>query len=331
MQHISEFFRFRRNRKSAWIRDLTAETTLLLQDLILPNFVIEGKNIEEKINTLPDVSRFSVDLLIKNVVEAHKMGIKAIMLFPVISQKLKSENCKEAFNKDNLICKAIKKIKDKVPEIGIICDVALDPYTISGHDGIVDKNGMVLNDETTKLLCKQALTLAEAGCDIVAPSDMMDGRVMMIRRALDTSGFADVGIMSYSAKYASNFYGPFRCAVGSAQNLKKADKKTYQMDFRNGKEAMREIAADINEGADSIIIKPATAYLDIIKEASQNFDLPIITYQVSGEYAMLKFGAKNGCFNFIDACYESLTACKRAGASAIISYASLEMASFMSE
>lgn len=318
--------RLRRNRQSKWIRDLTAQTILTPSDLILPLFVIDGKSKQEKISHLPDVSRLSIDLIVKKAKEAKSLGIPALMLFPVIDQKLKTVDGREALNKKNLICRAIKEIKNAVPEVGIICDVALDPYTAHGHDGVVDENGYVLNDATIEILCNQALVQAEAGCDIIAPSDMMDGRIGVIRDALDDQGFIDIGMISYAAKYASNFYGPFRHAVGSTANLKKSDKKTYQMDFRNSNEAMREIALDVAEGADMIIIKPAMTYLDIIKEASQNFKLPIIGYQVSGEYAMLKQAAAVGAFDFDATFYESLIAVKRAGASSIITYGAIEAA-----
>ena len=317
--------RLRRNRRAQWLRDLVAQTTLSANDLILPLFVIEGKNQQEKINNLPGVSRFSIDLIVKKVKEARALGINAVMLFPVVDQKLKTANGKEALNENNLICRTVKALKDAVPEIGVICDVALDPYTTHGHDGLIDENGYVLNDETIDVLCEQAIIQAMAGCDIIAPSDMMDGRVTAIRGALDFGNFSHLAIMSYAAKYASNFYGPFRDAVGSAKNLK-SDKKTYQMDFRNSSEAMREINLDVVEGADMIIIKPAMTYLDIIKEASQNFKLPIIGYQVSGEYAMLKHAAAAGAFDFDSVMKESLIAIKRAGASAIITYGAIEMA-----
>ena len=351
--------RLRRNRKSLWIRELTAQTTLLPSDLILPLFVIEGKNKEEKIIHLPGVSRLSIDLIVKKAKEAKSLGIPALMLFPVIDQKLKTADGKEAWNKKNLICRAIREIKNAVPEIGVICDVALDPYTTHGHDGIIadcrmnknlsgnqqgvphkrgarhvaredknhrNENDYVLNDATIEILCNQALIQAEAGCDIIAPSDMMDGRIGVIRDALDDQAFEDVGIISYAVKYASSFYGPFRHAVGSAMNLKKSDKKTYQMDFRNSDEAMREIALDISEGADMIIIKPGLPYLDITREAAKNFAIPLISYQVSGEYAMLKFAAEKGAFDFDAAFYESLIAMKRAGSKAIITYGAIEMA-----
>lgn len=321
-----QFTRLRRSRKTDWSRNLFAETRLTAQDLILPLFVIEGKNIAQKIPHLPQVERLTIDLVVKKAKQAQSLGIPAVMLFPVIDQKLKTIDGKEAFNAKNLMCRAVQEIKKHVPNIGVICDVALDPYTSHGHDGIIDKNGYVLNDETVALLCKQALVQAKAGCDIISPSDMMDGRVAAIRSTLDAAGFVDVAIMSYSAKYASNFYGPFRHAVGSAGNLKNGDKKTYQMDFHNSREAMREIEQDILEGADSIIIKPGLPYLDIIKEASQNFAVPLIAYQVSGEYAMLKFAAQNDSFDFMKTMIESLIACKRAGCAAIISYAAIEVA-----
>ena len=318
--------RLRRNRKAAWVRELTAQNTFLPRDLILPLFVIEGKNKEEKISSLPDVSRCSIDGIVKKAKEAHKLGIPALMLFPVIDQKLKNSNGKEAMNSKNLMCRTIAEIKNAVPEIGVITDVALDPYTSHGHDGIVNEKGQIENDATIEILCEQALVQAAAGCDVIAPSDMMDGRIGIIRDALDDQGFIDVSLMSYAAKYASSFYGPFRDAVGSASNLKKSDKKTYQMDCRNSDEAMREIALDVEEGADMIIVKPGMTYLDIVSKAAQNFALPIISYQVSGEYAMLKFAAKSGALDFDKAFLESLMAFKRAGASAVISYGAIEAA-----
>ena len=318
--------RLRRNRKSPWIRNLTAQNALLPSDLILPLFVIEGKNTQEKIAQLPDVFRLSIDLIIKKAKEAQSLGITALMLFPAVDKKLKDANAKEAINAKNLICRTIAEIKNAVPEIGIITDVALDPYTSHGHDGIIDQNGNVKNDETVEILCAQALVQAQAGADLIAPSDMMDGRIGRVRSALDAAGFVDVGIVSYAAKYASSFYGPFRHAVGSASNIKKSDKKTYQMDFRNSNEALREIALDVVEGADMIIIKPGMPYLDVVSRAAQNFLLPIISYQVSGEYAMLKFAAQNGAFDFDAVFFESLMAFKRAGTSAVISYGAIEAA-----
>lgn len=318
--------RLRRNRKSPWIRDLTAQNAVLPSDLILPLFVIEGKGKEEKIAHLPGVSRFSIDGIVKKAKEARALGIPALMLFPVIEQKLKDAAGKEALNRKNLICRAIAAIKNAVPEIGVISDVALDPYTTHGHDGIIDQSGYVENDATIEVLCEQALAQAEAGCDVIAPSDMMDGRVGVIRDVLDDHAFVNTAIMSYAVKYASSFYGPFRHAVGSASNLKKSDKKTYQMDFRNSHEAMREIELDVNEGADMIIVKPGMPYLDVVSQAAQNFRLPIIPYQVSGEYAMLKFAAQNGAFDFDAAMFESLMGFKRAGASAVITYGAIEVA-----
>jgi len=317
--------RLRRNRNSEAMRDLLAQTALCPSNLILPIFVIEGKNCKEKINNLPDVFRLSIDLAVELSKEAWSLGIKAIMLFPVVEQKLKTANGEESCNKNNLICRAIREIKNAVPQILIIADVALDPYTSHGHDGLIDEKEYVKNDATVEILCKQALAQAQAGCDIIAPSDMMDGRIKKIRQALDAEGFDNVSLMAYSAKYASNFYGPFREAVGSNNNLKKSDKKNYQMDFHNSDEAMREIALDVKEGADSVIIKPAMCYLDIIKLASQNFSLPIFAYQVSGEYAMLKFLAQNSGTNFDDLYYESLIAIKRAGAYGIITYGAINI------
>ena len=320
--------RLRRNRNSEAMRDLVAQTALCPSNLILPIFVIEGKNCKEKINNLPDVFRLSIDLAVEISKEVWSLGIKAIMLFPVVEQKLKTANGEESCNKNNLMCRAIREIKNAVPQILIIADVALDPYTSHGHDGLIDEKEYVKNDATIEILCKQALVQAQAGCDIIAPSDMMDGRIKKIRQALDAEGFDNVSLMAYSAKYASNFYGPFREAVGSNNNLKKSDKKNYQMDFHNSDEAMREIALDVKEGADSVIIKPAMSYLDIIKSASQNFSLPIFAYQVSGEYAMLKFLAQNSATNFDDLYYESLIAIKRAGAYGIITYGAIDIAKY---
>ena len=322
--------RLRRNRQAPWIRELTAQNILTPSDLILPLFIIEGKNTEEKISTLPGVSRFGIDLIVKKAKEAHKLGIPALMLFPVTDQKLKNSTGTEATNPKNLICRTIAAIKNAVPEIGVIADVALDPYTSHGHDGILNKKGEIENDATTEILCEQALVQAAAGCDVIAPSDMMDGRIGIIRDVLDEANFTNTLLMSYAVKYASAFYGPFRDAVGSASNLKKSpgkkDKKTYQMDFRNSTEAMREIALDVEEGADLIIVKPGMPYLDIVSQASKNFPLPVISYQVSGEYAMLKLAAAQGAFDFDQVFFESLMSFKRAGASAIISYGAIEMA-----
>jgi porphobilinogen synthase len=323
--------RLRRNRKYPWIRDLVAQNQVKASDLILPLFVCEGKNQIQKIDNLPDIFRYSIDNLIKKIDEAKLLGIKAIMLFPVIEQNLKTNCASEAWNKNNLMSSAIKAIKDSIDGIGIIADVALDPYTKHGHDGLIDDSGLVINDLTIEALSKQALALCEAGVDIIAPSDMMDGRIGVIRNALDAQGFSDIGICSYGAKYASNFYGPFRNAVGSVNNLKNSDKKNYQMDFRNSDEALREIAMDVTEGADLVIVKPALSYLDVIYRAKENFQLPILTYQVSGEYAMLKLAHQHKILDFKKACYENLIAMKRAGCSAIITYGAMEMAKFFNE
>jgi porphobilinogen synthase len=317
--------RLRRNRKHTWLRDLVAETHLLPEHLIYPIFVIEGVSIAEEIYTMPDVHRLSIDNVLKATKNAAALGIKAIALFPVVSPNLKSEDAKEAFNPDNLICRTIKALKAANINIGIICDVALDPYTSHGHDGIIVEDD-VANDATIKALCQQALTLSAAGADIVAPSDMMDGRILEIRKALDAQNYEHVCIISYSAKYASNFYGPFRDAVGSTTNLGKRSKATYQMDPRNSLEAMREVALDVSEGADIVMIKPGMPYLDIIRNVAMHSSLPVFAYQVSGEYAMLKHASLAGCFSFEAVMMESLISCRRAGATAIFTYAALEIA-----
>jgi len=320
--------RMRRNRKSPWIRELVAETKLDINDLVLPIFIKEGKNIKEPVASMPSVYRYSLDEALKIVKSAYSLGIPAIALFPSIDKKFKTEDAEESYNRDNLICRAIKSIKDKIPGIGIICDVALDPYTISGHDGILIDN-YVANDETINILVKQALCQAESGCDIVAPSDMMDGRIFAIRGALDQEGFKNTAILSYSAKYASKFYGPFRDAVGSRSSNSECDKKNYQMDYRNSKEAIRQIEHDIKQGADMVMVKPGMPYLDVIKTASETFSVPLFAYQVSGEYAMLKWASDNGCFSFIDVLCESLIAFKRAGANGIFTYGAIEIAQFL--
>jgi porphobilinogen synthase len=317
--------RMRRNRKASWLRDLVSEHEISTNDLILPLFVQDGLNKKDEIKSMPGIFRFSPDLIIEQVKIAESLGIRAVALFPVVDLYLKSEDAKESYNFDNLICKTVRMIKNENLNIGIICDVALDPYTIHGHDGIV-VDGRVDNDKTLDILSKQALALVEAGADSIAPSDMMDGRILAIRRILENENFININIIAYAAKYASCFYGPFRDALGSGSLTGQDGKKTYQMDVRNSKEAMREIALDIKEGADSIIIKPGLPFLDIIKEARQNFDIPIFSYQVSGEYSMLKFASMSGCFNFEQAMLESLICLKRAGSSAIFSYNSIEVA-----
>jgi porphobilinogen synthase len=319
--------RLRRNRRTQWLRDLTSETNLTPENLILPIFVIEGENKREAIKTMPSVFRQSIDQVLLTAKEAERRGLKAIALFPVIDNELKSEFADEAYNLDNLICRTIRTLKNAGLNIGIICDVALDAYTIHGHDGIL-VDGDVDNDETIEALSNQALVLAKAGADIVAPSDMMDGRIMAIRDNLDEAGFIHVNILAYAAKYNSSFYGPFRDAVDSNKE-KYLCKASYQLDPRNIKEALKEIEHDIEEGADMILIKPGMPYLDVVREASQSFNTHILAYQVSGEYAMLKFAAEHGALNWEKAIIESLTCIKRAGASAIFTYAALEVAALL--
>lgn len=322
--------RTRRNRSKSFIRDLVAECSLTAKDLILPIFVTSGINIKEEISTMPGIFRLSIDNVELLAKEAQEYGIKAIALFPVIESELKTEYAEESYNLDSLVCKCVRHLKNSGISIGIICDVALDPYTSHGHDGILnDKKDDVDNDETIKILQKQALVLSKSGADILAPSDMMDGRIEAIRQYLEDNGYGYIPIISYAAKYASSFYSPFRDAIGSKKSLGNFDKKTYQMDFRNSKEAMREIDLDINEGADIIMIKPALPYLDIISKSSANYHVPIFAYQVSGEYAMIKYASLNNALDFNQAMIEALTAMKRAGASAIFTYAAIEIAKLL--
>ena len=310
--------RLRRNRKSDWTRRLVQENNLSVNDLILPIFVIDGKNKKESIKTMPDVYRYSVDKLPIIIDKAVNSKIPLVAIFPYTNSNLKNNFGDEALNENNLVCRAIRLIKKKYKnKIGIMCDVALDPYTSHGHDGLLSK-GKILNDETVNILIKQSLLQAEMGCDVIAPSDMMDGRIGKIRKALDKKKFQDVQILSYAAKYASSFYGPFRDAVGS-KNLLKGDKKTYQMDFSNNQEALREIALDIKEGADMVMVKPGMPYLDIIKSVKENFKIPVFAYQVSGEYSLIKNGINKKIINE-NSIIESLMAFKRAGASAIVTY-----------
>ena len=320
--------RLRRNRYTGWVRDLVADIDISAQDLIWPVFVKEGKGEKDPIKSMPGVYRYSIDMLVKEVKKAKLLGISVIALFPYVDKKLKTECAKEAFNPDNLICRAVKEIKSQI-DIGIICDVALDPYTVSGHDGILNSLAIVDNDLTIELLCKQALVQAQAGCDILAPSDMMDGRVFAIRDALDQEGLINTAILSYAVKYASNFYGPFRDAVGSKSNLNKSDKKNYQMDYRRNDEALAEVEMDITEGADMVMVKPGMPYLDIISNIKSKFSIPVFAYQVSGEYSMLKIAAKSGCFDFEQVMLESLYSFKRAGASAVLTYGAVAIAQFM--
>jgi len=311
--------RLRRTRAAAWSRALFAETVLTPADLIWPLFVTGGEGIEEPIATLPGVSRHSVDRLPALAREARDLGIPCIALFPNTPGELRSEDAGEALNPDNLVCRAVKAVKDSVPEIGVLTDVALDPYTADGHDGLTDASGRILNDETVRVLMEQAVVQAEAGADIVAPSDMMDGRVGAVRKALDGADLVDVQIMAYAAKYASAFYGPFRDAVGS-RGLLKGDKKTYQLDPANALEALREVAMDVEEGADSVIVKPGLPYLDIVRRVKERFELPVFAYQVSGEYAMIEAAAAAGAGDRDALVLETLMAFKRAGCSGVLSY-----------
>ena len=325
MKNIGSYpkVRLRRNRKTEWSRRLVSENNLSTNDLIWPIFIREGKNIIQPIKSMPGVFRYSLDKIEKLVERAINKRIPMIALFPKTPISKKNSKGTEALNKNNLVCRALRLIKKKYNQIGIMCDVALDPYTSHGHDGIL-KDNYVDNDKTIKILIRQSLLQAKMGCDVIAPSDMMDGRVGQIRKALDKNGFQSVQILSYAVKYASNFYGPFREAVGSKKSLR-SDKKNYQMDFSNSKEALREVAMDINEGADFVMVKPGMPYLDIIKLIKEKFRIPVFAYQVSGEYSMIKNGIENKTLNK-DAIYESLISIKRAGANAIVTYFADEIA-----
>ena len=315
--------RLRRVRNSSWLRKLVSDNELNINDLILPIFIRDGKNKIEEIKSMPGVFRYSIDQLYRILNEVVKNKILLIALFPHTPLKKKDELGSEALNENNLVCKALRFIKKKYPSIGVMCDIALDPYTTHGHDGVIVKN-KIANDETLEILVKQAILNAKMGCDLISPSDMMDGRIGAIRKSLDKNNFKHLPILSYAAKFASNFYGPFREAVGSNINIK-SDKKTYQMDFRNSNESLREIALDIKEGADIIMVKPGMPYLDIIRNAKNEFKIPVFAYQVSGEYSLIKNGIKNNLINE-SAILESLIAFKRAGASAIVTYFALEIA-----
>ncbi|HVT27894.1 MAG TPA: porphobilinogen synthase [Lacipirellulaceae bacterium] len=318
--------RLRRLRRYDWSRRLVAECRLSADDLILPMFVHEGRNRREPIASMPGIERLSIDLLAGAVGAAVELGIPAIALFPATPPNKKTADAAEAINPQNLVCRAVQAVKAAHAEsIGVICDVALDPYTSHGQDGLI-RDGYVVNDETIDVLCRQAIIQAEAGCDVIAPSDMMDGRVGRIRRALDDAGFERVSILAYAAKYASAFYGPFRDAVGSATNLGGGDKRTYQMNPTNTDEALREVALDIAEGADMVMVKPGMPYLDIVRRVKDTFALPTLVYQVSGEYAMLCAAAQNGWLAREKTVLESLLAFKRAGADAILTYFALEAA-----
>jgi len=313
------YHRPRRNRKSDWARRLVRENILSVDDLIWPVFVQEGSGQETEITAMPGVMRRSIDLLLPQIEKAAKMGIPAVALFPQTPEHLKTEDGREALNPDNLICRTIQAISQAVPEIGIICDVALDPYTSHGQDGVMI-DGYVANDPTVDTLIAQSLVQAEAGCDILAPSDMMDGRIGAIRESLEENNHINVQIMAYAAKYASAFYGPFREAVGSAGNIKSGGKDSYQMDPANGDEALREVLMDIEEGADMIIVKPGMPYLDIIQRVTAEFSFPTYAYQVSGEYAMIQAAAQKGWLDLDQVMMESLMAFKRAGATGIMTY-----------
>lgn len=314
----------RRNRRTAWSRALVRENTLTAHDLIWPVFVIEGENRTEDVSSMPGVTRYSVDLIVDKVKEAAGLGIPAIALFPNTARERRTEDAREAFNADNIVCRAVRAIRKAVPGIGIMCDVALDPYTSHGHDGLMEGDH-ILNDATLEALVKQAVVQAESGCDIIAPSDMMDGRIGRIRAALETQGHEHVQIMAYSAKYASGFYGPFRDAVGSSGTLK-GDKRTYQMDPANTDEAIREVALDIAEGADMVMVKPGMPYLDIVRRVKEHFMMPTFAYQVSGEYAMIMAACNNGWLDPGKVIPEALMSFKRAGADGILTYFALEVA-----
>ena len=319
----------RRMRKDEFSRRLMREHHLTTDDLIYPVFVMEGQQKEEAIPSMPGIKRQSMDLIIETAKECFKLGIPAIALFPVIDQKLKTEDAKEAYNPEGLIPKVVALLKQAVPQLGVITDVALDPYTSHGQDGLIDSSGYVLNDETVDVLIKQALSHAKAGADIVAPSDMMDGRIGKIREALEKEGFIHTKILAYSAKYASSFYGPFRDAVGSAKNLGHSDKNSYQMDPANTNEALTEVELDIHEGADMVMVKPGMPYLDIVYRVKTSFGVPTYAYQVSGEYAMLKAASQNGWLEEKAVVMESLLAFKRAGADGILSYYAMEVARWL--
>lgn len=316
--------RMRRNRSTQWVRDLVAENRLGVEDLIWPLFVREDGESEAEITSMPGVRRHTIAEATHAVREAAALGIPAVAIFPHVEESLKTPDAREAYNPENLVCRAVRAISQAAPEIGIVCDVALDPFNSQGHDGIV-RDGEILNDESVEVLCRQAVVQAAAGCDVIAPSDMMDGRIGALRTALDQAGFEDVRICSYAAKYASAFYGPFRDAIGSS-GLLVGDKKTYQLDPANSDEAMREVALDLQEGADMVMVKPGMPYLDIIRRVKERFAVPTLAYQVSGEYAMIRCAGQQGWLDGDKAMLESLLAFKRAGADAILTYFALEVA-----
>ncbi|MGX9418598.1 porphobilinogen synthase [Vibrio sp. RC27] len=323
--------RMRRLRKHEYTRRLVSENQISVSDLIYPMFILMGKDRRERVESMPGIERLSIDLMLEEAQYLAQLGVPTIALFPVVGQEVKSLDAVEAYNPEGLLQRAVRMLKEKVPEMGVMTDIALDPFTTHGQDGIIDDTGYVLNEETTEVLIKQALSHAEAGADIVAPSDMMDGRIGLIRDALETSGFIHTQIMAYSAKYASNYYGPFRDAVGSASNLKGADKKNYQMDPANSDEALHEVAMDINEGADMVMVKPGMPYLDVVRRVKQELQVPTFAYQVSGEYSMHKAAIDNGWLKEKETVLESLLCFKRAGADGILTYFAKQVAEWMAE
>ena len=323
--------RMRRRRRHGWLRGMIAETSLSPRDFIYPVFVLDGEGRTESVASMPGVLRRSIDELLKHLKEVVACGIPAIVLFPVIDQQYKSLDGSECHNPEGLVQRTVRAIKAAYPDLGVITDVALDPYTTHGQDGIIDEDGYVLNDVTVSMLERQAVSHAEAGADIVSPSDMMDGRVGAIRRALEVNGFVNTLILSYAAKYASSFYGPFRDAVGSAGNLGGGGKHSYQMDPANGRESLREIALDIDEGADLVMVKPAMPYLDIIRRIDAAYEIPVLAYQVSGEYAMLKAASANGWLDERACALEALMSIKRSGARAILTYYAVQASHWLAD
>lgn len=321
--------RMRRNRRTLWLRRLVQETKLTPSDFIWPVFVVDGEDVKTPVAAMPGVFRYSTDMLVEAVKDARDLGIPMVAIFPFIDPALKTPDGAEAWNSDNLVCRAVRAIKDNVPDIGVMCDVALDPFNSDGHDGIV-QDGIILNDESVECLVKQSINQARAGCDVIAPSDMMDGRVSAIRSGLDSAGHQDVAIMSYAAKYSSGFYDPFRDAIGSGAMLK-GDKKTYQMSPANSDEALREVALDISEGADMVMVKPGLPYLDIVRRVKDTFAMPTFVYNVSGEYAMLRSACDNGLLEYNRVMMETMQAFKRAGADGILTYHAIDAATILNE
>ena len=327
--YVADFpnHRGRRLRNNFWIRDLVAENNISVNDLIWPIFLIEGKDKIEPINELPGVNRYTIDKLIEIASEAFELGIKCVALFPRTPTNLKTQNCEEAYNPENLVNRATRLLKKKIPDLGIMLDVALDPYNSLGHDGLV-KDDKILNDETLEILIKQSLVQAESGADILGPSDMMDGRVKLIRENLEKNNFKNTLILSYSAKFSSGFYGPFRAAIGSSGNLK-GDKKSYQLNYLNSNEALKDVALDLKEGADMVMVKPGMPYLDLCRQISDTFKVPTFAYQVSGEYAMLAQGIENGIFDKKNILIETISCFKRAGCNGILTYYAYEIAKLL--